>query len=342
MNNKKRVKLFYNLVIFALIAAGCVFVAGHFLHVGKGTFTDNAQIRKNIVPVNVRVQGYVDEIRFEEYSEVRKGDTLAVLCDAEYRLRAAQAEAALENARSAMSVTERSLEAAENGVKVAAVAIQESKVRLDNASDEYDRYRKLYAEESVTQQQYDDVSTRYEVAKAEHERCVLQKQSAEISVAELKGRLSQNEAQVALAEASLQLAELDLSYTVITAPCNGRTGGKEIREGQLVQPGQPIVTVVDNDEVWVVANYRERQMRHIKPGDKVRITADAVPGVEYTGVVERISGATGAAYSIFPQDNATGNFVKTEQRIPVRILLEGNSEEDLSALSAGMNVECVI
>lgn len=342
MNNKKRIKLVYNLVIFALIAAGCVFVAGHFLHVGKGTFTDNAQIRKNIVPVNVRVQGYVDEIRFEEYSDVRKGDTLAVLCDAEYRLRVAQAEAALENARSAVSVTGRSLEAAENGVKVADVAIRESKVRLDNASDEYDRYRKLFAEESVTRQQYDDVSTRYEVAKAEYERCVLQKQSAEISVSELRGRLSQGEAQVALAEASLRLAELDLSYTVIIAPCNGRTGGKEIRGGQLVQPGQPIVTIVDNDEVWVVANYRERQMRHIKPGDKVRITADAVPGVEYTGVVERISGATGAAYSIFPQDNATGNFVKTEQRVPVRILLEGNSGEDLSALSAGMNVECVI
>lgn len=342
MNNRKRIKLVYNLVIIALVAVGCIFVADHYIHVGKGTFTDNAQVRKNMVPVNARVQGYVEEIRFEEYSDVKKGDTLAVLCDAEYRLRAAQAQSALENAKAAMAVTLRSIESAENGVKLADVAIAESKVRLDNAGDEYERYRKLFAEESVTRQQYDDVSTRYEVAKSEYERCVLQKQSAEISVAELQGRLSQDESQVALAEASLRLAELDLSYTVIIAPCNGRTGGKEIREGQLVQPGQPVVTVVDNDEVWVVANYRERQMRHINPGDKVRITADAVHGVEYSGVVERISGATGAAYSIFPQDNATGNFVKTEQRIPVRIRLDDNDPEAMSLLAAGMNVECVI
>lgn len=340
--NKKRIKLIYNVVIFTLIAVGCVFVANHFMHVGKGTFTDNAQIRKNIVPVNVRVQGYVEKIMFDEYSEVREGDTLMLVSDDEYRLRVAQAEAALEDARAAVAVTESSLDAATNGVRVAEVAISESKVRLDNARDEYGRYEKLYAEESVTQQQYDDVRTAYEVALASYQRCVLQKRSAELSVSELGGRLAQCRAQVALAEASLRLAGLDLSYTVVTAPCSGRTGARQIREGQLVQPGQSVVTVVDDDEVWVVANYRERQMKHIRPGDKVSVRADAVPGVVYSGVVESVSDATGAAYSMFPQDNATGNFVKTEQRIPVRIRLEGNGPEEMSLLSAGMNVECEI
>lgn len=340
--NKKRIKIIYNVVIFSLIAVGCVFVADHFMHVGKGTFTDNAQIRKNIVPVNVRIQGYVEEIRFDEYSEVKKGDTLALITDAEYRLRVAQAEAAVNNARAAISITAKSIATARNGIGVAQAAIDESKVRMENARDEYERYERLYAEESVTKQQYDNMKTQYEVAKAAYERSVLQKKSAELTVSELNARLAQNEAQVALAEASLRLAELDLSYTVITASCNGTTGKKQIVEGQLVQPGQSIVTIVDSDEVWVIANYRERQMKHIKVGDKVSVKADAVPGIEYEGVVETVSDATGAAYSIFPQDNATGNFVKTEQRIPVRIRLQNNSPEEMSLLSAGMNVECII
>ena len=340
--NKKRIKLIYNVVIFALIAVGCVFVAKHFMHVGKRTFTDNAQVRKNIVPVNVRIQGYVEEIRFGEYSEVRKGDTLALITDAEYRLRVAQAEAAVANARAALSITSKSIATAWNGIGVAQAAIDESQVRLENARDEYGRYEKLYAEESVTKQQYDNVKTQYEVAQAAYERCLLQKKSAELAVSELTERLAQNQAQISLAEASLRLAELDLSYTVITASCNGTTGKKMIKEGQLVQPGQVIVSIVDGDEVWVIANYRERQMKHVKVGDKVSVKADAVPGIMYEGVVETVSDATGAAYSIFPQDNATGNFVKTEQRIPVRILLRNNSPEAMSLLRAGMNVECTI
>lgn len=340
--NRKRIKLVYNIVVFALVAAGCVFVADHFIREGRGSFTDNAQIRKNIVPVNVRIQAYVEELRFEEYSRVSRGDTLALLCDAEYRLRRAQAEAALADAKAETAITEKSIEEASNGVELAEVAIEESGVRLQNAGDEFGRYEKLYAEESVTQQQYDDVRTAYEVAQAEYRSCVLRKRSAELSLSELKERLAQNEARISQAEAALKLAELELSYTVVVAPCNGVTGGKEIMEGQLVQPGQTLLTLVDEDEVWVIANYRERQMKHVKPGDKVSVRADAVPGVEYSGVVESISGATGAAYSIFPQDNATGNFVKTEQRIPVRIRLEGNSPEDMALLRAGMNVECVI
>lgn len=340
--NKKRIKLIYNVVIFTLIAVGCVFTANHFMHVGKGTFTDNAQIRKNIVPVNVRIQGYVEEIRFKEYSEVKKGDTLALITDAEYRLRVAQAEAAVANARAAMSIVGKSIATAKNGVEVAQAAIEESEVRLENARDEYERYERLYAEESVTKQQYDNIRTQYEVALTSYERCVLQKKSAELTVDELNERLSQNSVQIELAEASLRLAELDLSYTVITAPCNGTTGKKQIVEGQLVQPGQALVSIVDGDEVWVVANYRERQLKHIRPGDRVSVSADAVPGIEYEGVVETVSDATGAAYSIFPQDNATGNFVKTEQRIPVRILLRNNPPEAMSLLRAGMNVECTI
>ena len=135
---------------------------------------------------------------------------------------------------------------------------------------------------------------------------------------------------------------MNLSYTVIIATADGVLGRKNIHEGQLIQPGQTIVDIVDSKDLWIVANYRETQLPHIKVGAKVKIKADAVPDVEYEGVVERISDATGSAYSLIPQDNATGNFVKVEQRVPVRISLEGNKLENVAKLRAGLNVECEI
>ena len=145
-----------------------------------------------------------------------------------------------------------------------------------------------------------------------------------------------------MAEAAVELARLNLSYTVIVAPCDGVTGRRQIDEGQLVQPGQTLLDVVDSGEVWVTANYRETQLPHIAVGDDVEMTVDAVPDVTYHGVVESVSDATGAAFSLIPQDNATGNFVKVEQRVPVRIRLEGNDAEAMSQLRAGLNVECKV
>jgi membrane fusion protein (multidrug efflux system) len=145
-----------------------------------------------------------------------------------------------------------------------------------------------------------------------------------------------------LAEAAVELARLNLSYTVIIATCDGVTGRKEVHEGQLVQPGQTIVNIVDDSEVWVVANYRETQLPNIAVGAEVEIEADALPGVSFRGTVETISDATGAQYSLIPQDNATGNFVKVEQRVPVRISLEGNDAEDLAKLRSGLNVTCEV
>jgi len=119
-------------------------------------------------------------------------------------------------------------------------------------------------------------------------------------------------------------------------------GTKDIQEGQLVQPGQTLVNIVSDDEKWVEANYKESQLPHIKVGSKVRIKADAVPDEQYEGVVQRISEATGSAFSLLPIDNATGNFVKVEQRVTVRISLNGNSTEKLEKLHAGYNVECEV
>lgn len=168
------------------------------------------------------------------------------------------------------------------------------------------------------------------------------RRSTSLAKDEQTHRLDQNEAGVRLAEAAVELARLNLSYTVVLATCDGVTGRKDIHEGQLVQPGQTLVDIVDGTDLWVVANYRETQLPNIHEGAEVEITADAVPGIVYKGTVESISDATGAAFSLIPQDNATGNFVKVEQRVPVRISLQGNRPEDLQRLRAGFNLECEV
>ena len=130
---------------------------------------------------------------------------------------------------------------------------------------------------------------------------------------------------------------------MIVAPCDGVTSRRAIQEGQLIQPGQTLLSLVEYDRVWVIANYKETQIPNIRQGMPVRIEVDAVPGVEYRGEVATLSNATGAQFSVIPQDNSAGNFVKVEQRVPVKIVFtDENSKENIDRLRSGMNVECEV
>lgn len=321
---------------------GLSYVCSRFIHLGNVEYTDNAQIKQHITPVNTRVQGFIKKICFEEYSPVHKGDTLLIIEDAEFRLKLAQAEADLANALAGQKVTDAGIATTRSNLNVNDATIKEACVQKDNAERELRRYEKLLKEDAVTRQQYDDVRTAYDVAVARYEQVVRLKHSTLLSKNEQTRRLGQNEAAVRMARAAVDLARLNLSYTVIVATCDGVTGHKDIHEGQLVLPGQTMVNIVDNGDLWVIANYRETQLPNIRVGAGVTFTADAVPGIVYKGVVESISDATGAAFSMIPQDNATGNFVKVEQRVPVRIRLQGNDAGDVSRLRAGLNVECEV
>lgn len=342
MVTRKTKKIVYNTVVIALLAACAVYVCSRFIHLGSVEYTDNAQVKQHITPVNTRVQGFIKKICFDEYQHVRKGDTLLVIEDAEFRLRLAQAEADLANALAGRSVTDAGIATVRSNMTVNDATIEEVRVMKANAERELRRYAKLLEQDAVTQQQYDNVKTAYDAACARYEQALRAKNSTALSKDEQTRRLGQNEAAVRLARAAVDLARLNLSYTVVTATCDGVTGHKDIHVGQLVQPGQTMVDIVDGGDLWVVANYRETQLPNIKPGAEVTFTADAVPGVTYKGVVESISDATGAAFSMIPQDNATGNFVKVEQRVPVRIRLHGNGKEAVSRLRAGFNVECKV
>lgn len=341
MITRKVKKLIYNIVIVCLLAAGLIYVCSRFFHPGV-EYTDNAQVKQHITPVNTRVQGFIQRICFDEYKPVHKGDTLVIIEDTEFRLRLAQAEADLANALAGQEATTAGIATTQNNLSVNDAGIAEVRVQLENARRELERYKRLLAEDAVTRQQYDNILTAYEATKARYEQVSRVKHSTSLTKNEQTHRLGQNEAAVRLAQAAVELARLNLSYTVITATCDGVTGRKDIHEGQLVQPGQTMVDIVDGTDLWAIANYRETQLPHIHEGDRVTLTADAVPGVTYTGTVESISDATGAAFSLIPQDNATGNFVKVEQRVPVRISLAGNDPERLKLLRAGFNVECKV
>lgn len=334
--------MIYNILILCFLVGGLVYVCSRFIHLGNVEYTDNAQVRQHITPVNTCVQGFIKKICFEEFQPVKKGDTLLIIEDSEFKLRVAQAEADLSNALAGRSVTSAGIETTQSNIGVSDASIEEVKVTMENARRELQRYEKLLKEDAVTRQQYDNIKTAYEAAKARYQQASRAKRSTSLVKNEQTHRLGQNEAAVKLAKANLDLARLNLSYTVITATCDGITGRKNIHEGQLVQPGQAMVDIVDGTDLWVVANYRETQLPNIHEGAEVTMTADAVPGVKYKGVVESISDATGAAFSLIPQDNATGNFVKVEQRIPVRIRLKGNSKADMKKLRAGFNVECKV
>lgn len=339
--DKKLLRTIYNICVLILLLIGAWLVVNHFVHFGDGEFTDNATVQQHITPVNTRVGGFIKEIRFSEYQPVHKGDTLVIIEDSEFRLQLAQAEANLQREMAGGEATTSGIGVTRQNMSVSDAGIDEARVRLDNARQDDQRYAQLLKSDAVTQQQYDQIHTNYLAAKARYEQVVRSRATLTRTEQEQGHRLSQNKAAIDVAQAQIKLARLNLSYTVITATADGMVGKKNIHVGQLVQPGQAMVDIVDNSELWVVANYRETQLPGISLGAKVSIKADAVPDVEFEGTVERISDATGSAFSVIPQDNATGNFVKVEQRIPVRIHLEGDKSK-LAKLRAGMNVECTV
>lgn len=339
----KKQKIAYNIVVGTLLIVSLLWVVNHFVHFGNVEFTDNAQIKQQIVPIHSRVQGFVKKIYFDEYQNVKKGDTLLIIEDAEYRFRLAQAEADFQNAIAGKKVMGTSILTAKSNIEVNEAGIDESRVRMENAKEEFQRYEILLAQKAVTKQQFDNVKANFEAARARYEQINYQKKSTTLVKDEQIQRLDQTSAQINLGEAALELARLNLSYTVITAPSNGVAGRKNIEEGQFVQPGQSVLDLVSKDEIWIIANYKETQTANIKEGGEVKITVDAVPDKIFKGSVKAISGATGSSFSLFPQDNSAGNFVKIAQRIPIRIeFSKENKDEYMALLRAGMNVECVV
>lgn len=332
-------KIVTNVLLVACIGGGAWWAYVHFARFEDQEVTNDAQIDEFINPINSRIGGYIKSIRFTEHQAVKKGDTLLVIDDRELKIQVAQAEAAYWEAQAGQGVTSSSINTVRNNTSVADANLAEMKVRLANAEQNYNRYVNLLKDESVSRQQFEMVSTEYEAMKAKYQAMLTQRQSTELATSEVSKRLTVNAASIKRAQAALDMARLNLSYTIITAPYDGYVGRRTLQEGQLIQPGQALVSIVRDDQKWITANYKETQMSHIRIGQPVTIKVDALEGKTFKGTVTAISQATGSKYSMVPTDNSTGNFVKIQQRIPVRIDLENNTAEDLKLLRAGMNVE---
>jgi len=346
-----------NMVILIFVLIGLYRVVNSYFNVGNARYTNSAQVESFINPINTRVSAYINEIRFVDHQYVKKGDTLVILDDREIQTQLGQAKAAYMAALASRNATSTSVITASNNVNTvrsnvaaAKANIEAAKARLWNAEQNFNRYQNLLKDEAVTRQQFDQVKTDYDTQKAQLEAQVLQYQSvvnskttSELSVNEIQSRLGMNDAEIKRAENALEMAKLNLSYTVITAPHDGIMGRRTINIGQLLSPGQQVATIVDDNNVWITANYREKQMKKVTIGGLAKIKVDALGGKEFEGKITAISGATGARYAAVPVDNSTGNFVKVQQRIPVRIeFTENNKPEEVQLLRTGMNVEVTL
>ena len=332
-----------NLLVFAFAVGGFYWLVTNYFHLNEDNFTNSAQVEEFINPVNTRVAGYIKEIKYNEHQAVKKGDTLVILDEREIRTQLAQAEAAYQNALASRNVTSSAVNTVSNNVNVANANIAGAKARLWNAEQNLNRYRNLLASEAVTRQQFDQVKTEYDATRATYETLISQKNTASLATGETRSRLGVNDAEIKRTAAMLDMAKINLSYAVITAPYDGIMGRRLINEGQLVQPGQQLGTIVLNGQKWITANFLESQMPGVKIGEKINITVDALGGKKLVGEVTAISAATGSKYSNVPVDNSTGNFVKVQQRIPVRIeFTPENKKEDLDQLRAGMNVNVTL
>lgn len=327
-----------SLLGIAVLAWGVVQATILFLDYKNTETSNDAQVEQYISPVNLRASGYIQKICFTEHQDVRKGDTLLILDDREYRIRVMEAEAALKDALAGATVMNATLQTTQNNASVFEASIAEIEIRLAKLEKDRQRYTNLLKRNAATPIQLEQIETEYEATRKKLDALQRQQKAARSGVNEVSQRRQNTEASIQRAQAALDMARLNLSYCVVTAPCDGKLGRRALEEGQFIGAGQTITYIVPDTQKWIVANYKETQVENLAIGQQVRIRVDAVKGKEFTGRITAISGATGSKYSLVPTDNSAGNFVKIQQRIPVRIDFDHLSREDNERLAAGMMV----
>ena len=331
-------RLVVSLVGIAILAYGLWKLVGVFRDYTATETCNDAQVEQYIAPVNLRASGYIAKVCFKEHQQVHKGDTLLILDDREYRIRLMEAEAALKDAKASGNVISASEQTTQTSASVYSASIDEIEVRLAKLSKDIERYRNLVANKAATPIQLEQLEVEYEATQKKLEATKKQQEAAYKGVNEVSTRRGSVAAAIQRAEAAVEMAKLNLSYCVVVAPCDGKLGRRTIEEGQMVNSGTTITYIIPNNQKWVIANYKETQVENLHVGQKVRMTVDALDNKVFEGTVTAISGATGSKYSLVPTDNSAGNFVKIQQRVPVRIDFSNLSAEDNNRLAAGMMV----
>lgn len=316
------------LILLALILTGASTGAWLWYKSKVELVTDDAFIAGHIHQVSARVAGHISSVAVADNQAVAAGDLLVALDAAPYRARLAKAEAALAIARNTVGGDQAA-------VAVARAALRQAQARAEQAGLDRKRGEALFAREVIAQERLDQLRTAATVADAalSQARQNLLQAEAEVGPSGDSGQA----ARVAERAAELETAQLELSYTQIVAPVAGYVTRKSAEVGSNVQPGQALLALVQLEEPWIVANYKENQLTHLEPGQPVTFRVDAYTGRRFTGKVDSIMAGTGAAFSLLPPENASGNYVKVVQRIPVKIVIDSASDPD-HVLRVGMSV----
>jgi membrane fusion protein (multidrug efflux system) len=288
------------------------------------TSTDNAYVRGDITSLAAKVAGYVTAVEVRDNQAVRAGDVLFRIDDRDYRAKLAQAEANVSAAQARLTHVDAQIQLQHALIRQAEAQRRSASADMSLAAKTHDRSRKLIVSNAVSQALVDETGTAQSRAAASVSAASAtveaQQQRITVFVAEREAAV----AAVSQAEAARDLARIDLEHTVVHAPVDGVVGNRQVRLGRFVTPGVSLLDIVPVNDVWVVANFKETQLEHIRPGQPVRVTVDGYPDAALDGVVDSFAPGSGSAFSLLPPDNATGNFVRVVQRVPVKIRLAEN------------------
>ncbi|TGS11198.1 HlyD family secretion protein [Mesorhizobium sp. M2E.F.Ca.ET.209.01.1.1] len=317
---KRSVRSFLLPIIgLALLGAGSYYGYNYWTDGRFMISTDDAYVQADMSFVSPKISGYIDKVLVSENQKVKAGDPLFVIDNGDYKIAVAQAEAQIATLAKTLDRIDAQTKAAQASLQQAQASKVADQAAADNAARAQDRAAQLLKTRVGSQAQLDDAQTALDQAKA-----ALVGADAQIAAAQANiGVLEAQRAEQASTLASLQLtrdkAQRDLSFTVLKAPYDGVVGNRSVEQGDLVSPGQKLAVVVPMDKLYIVGNFKETQLGRMMPGEKVRITVDAIDGQSFEGTVSSLAPASGAVFSLLPPENATGNFTKVVQRVPVRI-----------------------
>ncbi|PWS32733.1 HlyD family secretion protein [Pedobacter paludis] len=338
---KKKKNIVVPIILGVLLVIGVIFGVTEWNYYSKHVDTDDAQIDGDISPVVARVGGYVKDISFEENTHVTEGQILVKLDDNDYKVKLEQAQSGQKGASAGVGVAQSQIIATQANTSTAKANVAAARVKLNLANKDYARYANLVKDGSITQQAFDQAKATLESAQAAFQAAQDQYTAAVKQVGTTESQLAVSSNVISQRQSDIDFAKLQLSYTDIKAPATGIVSKKNVQKGQLVQAGQSLFSVVNDGSIYVTANFKETQLEKIKSGSKVEIEVDAYPEEKIQGEVYNFSPITGAKGSLLPPDNATGNFVKVVQRIPVKIKIHP-SKEMLAKLRPGMSVKASV
>lgn len=332
--NKKAV--FY-IIFFAVLACTAAFLIPKVIFALHHETTDNAYVKGTVVPISPLIRGTVTEVFIKDNMQVKKGDKLFDIQKDDYQIALSQAKEESSAAEAEVARLDAAIQQANDSINQAESMYVKARTEDSFAQNEKNRYKALVDENLVSTSYFDSIKTKAAESSAQLRSASVSVDIAKSSLKTLQAAKKTAEFKAAAAAQTVKKAGLDLERTTVYAPMDGRIGQNNVKVGRYVQAGQTVISLVDDADLWIEANYKETQMDNIRPGQQVLIKVDAFPEAKITGHVDSIQPGTGSSFTLLPPENATGNFVKVVQRVPVRITVDSISKDAL--LIPGLSVE---